>query len=319
MLAIFRPGAPALLDVRTREEAAARVQGAEAALGQARVTAERAHSESAFAASELTRYQQLLKVGGATEQQLASAELDARTKDAQVRAAELAARVAAADLEAARAALRRSTVPASSSSTGADIVLRSPVDGVVLKRHHESEAPVAAGEPLIEVGDPAKLEVVADLLSTDAVKVQAGDPVEIDRWGGEGSLKGEVRLVEPSGFTKISALGVEEQRVNVIVDLRDPRPSGQQLGDAFRVEVRVIIWEQANVLRAPMSALFRSGDGWAAYVARDGRAVRVAVGIGQRNSTYAEVMSGLSEGDQVIVYPGEGVDDGVAVTKRTAA
>ena len=231
-----------------------------------------------------------------------------------MKAAELALQAAEHDLEAARAVLQQVVSPPAAS--GGALTLRSPIDGIVLRVHQESEALVAAGTPLIEVGNPAQLEVVADLLSTDAVKVQAGFPVLITGWGGDTTLRGRVRRVEPAGFTKISALGVEEQRVNVLIDFDATPGDTAKLGDGYRVEVSVIIWERTGVLKIPTSALFRAGEAWAAFAVRDGRAVQTTIQIGQRNAIEAEVPSGLAEGDQVIVHPGDAVADGVSVIPR---
>jgi HlyD family secretion protein len=199
---------------------------------------------------------------------------------------------------------------------GGVLSLRSPIDGVVLRVHQESEALVPAGTPLIEVGNPNQLEIVADLLSTDAVKVQPGFAVLIDGWGGEKTLRGRVRLIEPAGFTKISALGVEEQRVNVLIDFDRTDGHLPKLGDGYRVEVSVIIWERDGVLKIPTSALFRVGNEWAVFAVRDGKAAQNMVQIGQRIALEAEVLSGLSEEDQVIVHPGDTIQDGVSVIRR---
>ena len=169
---------------------------------------------------------------------------------------------------------------------------------------------------IITKKDPEALEVVADLLSTDAVKVQPGFPVLITGWGGDAALRGRVRLVEPAGFTKISALGVEEQRVNVLIDF-DADPGGApKLGDGYRVEVSIIIWERHGVLKVPTSALFRAGETWAVFAVQDGRAVQTAIQVGQRNAIEGELLSGMAEGDDVIVHPGDTVAEGVAVTRR---
>jgi HlyD family secretion protein len=177
---------------------------------------------------------------------------------------------------------------------------------------------VSIGHALLEIGDLSQIEVVADLLSTEAVQVKQGHRVLIEQWGGDETLEGSVRLVEPSGFTKISALGVEEQRVNVIVDFRDPEKAARRMGDAYRVEVRIVVWEDEDVLRVPVSALFRHEDQWAVYRIDNGRAVRRLVQIGRRNSLDAQVLDGLGEGDQVVVYPGENVRDAARVVVREA-
>ncbi len=315
VLATFSPATPTLLDTRTRAETDARMKAAQAARDQARVALQRARDELAFSQSELVRQRQVAQFGGITDERMAAVELDARTRAAQVKAGELALQAAEHELDAARAILQQVVSPPA-AATGGTLTLRSPIDGSVLRVHQESEALVPSGTPLIEVGNPAQLEVVADLLSTDAVKVQPGFPVLITGWGGDAALRGRVRLVEPAGFTKISALGVEEQRVNVLVDF-DAEPGGApRLGDGYRVEVSIIIWERNGVLKIPTSALFRSGDAWAVFAVRDGRAVQTTIQAGQRNAIEAELLSGLTEGDQVIVHPGDTVAEGVAVTPR---
>ena len=313
VLATFYPAAPTLLDSRTRAETEARMKAAQAARDQARVALQRAHDEVAFSRSELARQREVAKFGGITDERLAAVELDVRTKEAQVKAAELALQAAEHELEATRALLQQVVNP--SAGTGGALTLRSPIGGIVLRVLQESESLVAAGTPLIEVGNPEQLEVVADLLSTDAVKVQPGMAVALTGWGGDTSLGGRVRLVEPAGFTKISALGVEEQRVNVLIDFADVH-GAKKLGDRYRVEVAIVTWERAGVLKVPTSALFRTGEAWAVFAVRDGKAVRTTVQIGQRSALEAEVLSGLSDGDQVIVHPGDTVEDGVSVRQR---
>jgi HlyD family secretion protein len=312
LLATFQPGLPALLDVRTRAEAEGRVNVARAALEQARAARERAQTERDFAESDLKRQRELDSAGLVSAEELDSAVSEARAKADALRIAESAIRTSQRELEVAQAAL----VGAGGASKSPPIVIRAPVTGVVLKRVRESEAVVPAGEPLLEIGDPKNLEIVSDLLSTDAVRISAGNTVLIDGWGGEGTLKGKVRRIEPSGFTKISALGVEEQRVNVIVDFDDTAVAGSMLGDGYRVEVRIVVWEKENVLKVPISSLFRVGDDWAIYVVRDGRAVQHTIMLGQRNSLEAEVLSGLQQGDVVIVHPSDAVEDGVRVSAR---
>ncbi len=315
MLATFLPATPTLLDTRTRAEAEARIKTAQAEREQAAVSLQRSRDEAAFAQSELKRQREVSKFGGITDERLAAAELEARTREAQIRAAELALQAAAHELEAARAVLQQIVAPSASGSSGV-LTLRSPISGVVLRLHQKSETLVPAGAALIEVGNPAELEVVADLLSADAVKVRPGFSVLLAGWGGDGALRGRVRLVEPAGFTKVSALGVEEQRVNVIVDFEDERTSSVKLGDGYRIEVSVIVWEQTSVLKVPTSALFRVGRDWAVFTVRDGRATQATVRIGQRNAIEAELLSGLAVGDQVLVHPGDTVQDGVAVVPR---
>ena len=318
VLATFQPGDPTLLDARTRAEAEARVRAAEAGLGRAHVDRERAAAESAFARAEFDRHRELAEQELVSREQLESVELRARTRGEALRSAEFAVRSAEYELEIAQASLlqvRGNRLNGASAGPEA-IVLRSPIDGIVLRRLRESEAIVPAGEPLLEVADPAELEIVSDLLSTDAVKIHPGQNVLIEQWGEARALRGRVRRVEPSGFTKISALGVEEQRVNVVIDFEDVHDAWEALGDAYRVEVRVVIWE-GNVLKTPTSSLFRHGQDWAVYTVRDGTATLRPVEVGQRNSLEAEVLTGLERGEQVIVHPSDAIHDGIAVVARS--
>jgi HlyD family secretion protein len=197
------------------------------------------------------------------------------------------------------------------------ISLYSPVNGVILRRLKESEAVVATGEPLVEIGDLKDLEIVSDLLSSAAVRVQPAQPVLIEQWGGDHPLNGTVRLIEPSGFTKISALGVEEQRVNTIIDFVDPPEKRPRIGDGYRVEVRIIVWSRNDVVKVPTSSLFREGDDWAVYVVNGDRASRRRVQVGQRSGLEAEITTGLATGERIIVYPSDAVTDGVKVRARS--
>jgi HlyD family secretion protein len=313
VLASFQPGLPALLDARTRAEAEGRVNVARAALEEARAARDRAQTDRDFAESDLKRQRELDRAGLVSAEKLESAVADARAKADALRLAESAIRTAQRGLEVAQAAL----VVAGGASKSSPILIRAPVTGVVLKRLRESESVVPAGEPLLEIGDPKNLEVVSDLLSTDAVRISTGNSVLIEGWGGEKTLKGKVRRIEPSGFTKISALGVEEQRVNVVIDFDDVAVGENTLGDGFRVEVRIVVWEKENVLKVPISGLFRLGENWAIYVVADGKAARRTLTIGQRNSLEAEVLSGLQPGDVVIVHPSDAVEEGVRVAPRS--
>ena len=315
VLATFSPATPTLLDTRTRAETDARMKAAQAARDRARVALQRTRDELAFSQSELARQRQVAKFGGITDERMAAVELDARTKAVQVKAAELELQAAEHELEAARAILQQVVSPLA-PATGGTLTLRSPIDGIVLRVHKESEEVVPGGTPLLEVGNPEELEVVADLLSTDAVKVQPGFPVLIRGWGGDAALRGRVRIVEPAGFTKVSALGVEEQRVNVVIDFVEAEGEAHALGDGYRVEVSIIIWERGDVLKIPTSALFRTDEAWTVFAVRDGRAAQTTVQIGQRSAIEAELLSGLAERDPIIVHPGDTVDDGVFVSQR---
>ena len=318
VLATFQPVAPVLLDARSQAEAEARVRAAEAGLGQAKADLTRVESELAYARRHLERQERLSEDQVVAAEILDLARLDAARTEEGLEAADFAVRAARHELEMAKAGLLQAT---GDGGAGKPLVLNSPVDGVVLSRIRESESVVAGGEPLLEVADPARMEIVADFLSTDAVKIQQGQPVRIEQWGGEETLTGEVRRVEPSGFTKISALGVEEQRVNVIIDLTDSRDRWTSLGDGFRVEVRVVIWQQDDVLKVPNSALFRPQSdevepGWAVFQVSQGAVAVTPVEIGRRNRIYAEVLGGLASGDEVIVHASESIAEGTLIERR---
>jgi HlyD family secretion protein len=314
LLATLRPSDPVLLDARSRAEAQEAVRAADAALGRARAERERAAAALALASAELARARSLASEQLVSRQELEDRESAARSAAEAHRGASFAAVSAEHELAMARARLGRFD----SRSAGVAIEIRSPIDGVVLKRHRESESTVPAGEPLLDLGDPAQLEIVSDLLSTDAVKVRPGNPVLVERWGGERDLRGRVRRVEPSGFLKISALGVEEQRVNVVVDFEDPAEAWKALGDSYRVELRIVVWQAENVLKVPTSALFRRGDGWAVFAAVRGAARLRPAEIGRRNGLEAEVLSGLDAGERVVVHPSDSLHDGSRLSFRAS-
>ena len=309
VVSLFEPSAPALLDVRVRAELEARVQAADSALGGARAERERMRAERVFAESELKRSRQLLAEKVISAREFEVAERQAQTVERALQSADFAVRTAEYQLQQARASLTPSR------GGGAAIPLYSPVDGVVMRRLQESETVVPAGQPLLEIGNVGDLEIVSDLLSSAAVRVRAGQRVLIEQWGGDTPLGGRVRRVEPSGFTKISALGVEEQRVNAIVDFEDP-PKDRAIGDGYRVEVRIIVSSRDNVLKVPVSSLIRQGSDWALYVVENDRASRRIVQVGERNGLEAEIAGGLSGGERIIVYPSDAITDGVKVTSR---
>ena len=310
VLVRFQPSDPALLDARSRAEATGAVRASEAALGRARALAAQAREELAFAESEVARYRQLASDGIVSDGRLESAELEVRTRAESLDAADFAVRNQEHELEVARARLLVSSPEGESSEAAGAIALRSPINGRVLRVVRESEAVVPAGEPLMEVADPGQLEIVADFLSTDAVRMKPGNAVLVERWGGEHVLAGSVERVEPFGFTKISALGVEEQRVNVIAEL-DETPPG--LGHGYRVEVRVVISQVDDALKIPTGAVFRNGDDWATYVIENGRASLRVLEVGLRNDRFVEVLAGAAEDERVIIHPGDRVEDGVRV------
>jgi HlyD family secretion protein len=312
VIATLQPASPSLLDARTRAEVIAAVQSAEASFGRARAEEQRARAALAQAERELARSRRLEAAGVTTPQDLEAREADVSLAAEATSAAAFAVRAAAAEVERAKARLTPSAVAGSGT-----VAVRAPVDGVVLQRLRESESVVPAGEPLVEVGDSREIEIVTDLLSTDAVRVKPGARAIIEQWGGEGALAATVRRIEPAGFTKVSALGVEEQRVNVVLDFADADDGADApLGDAYRVETRIVLWEAPDVLKVPTNALFRDKTNWAVYVVTGGRARRTIVEIGHRTPQEAEVVDGLTEGAMVIVHPGDLVRDGTRIAYR---
>jgi HlyD family secretion protein len=309
---IFPAPAP-LLDPRSRREAEERLGAAEASHERAKAMIERARAEAEQSRAELERMRKLAERGIAAAQALERAELAARLFDRALTAAELQEHATGHELEQARAVLARYDQGA---KPGEPWEVTAPVAGVVLKVLQESETVTTPGQALVDIGDPQDLEVVVDVLSTDAVEVRAGAEVSIERWGGPGNLIGRVRRVEPAAFTKISTLGVEEQRVNVIIDLLSPPTSRATLGDGFRVEVRITVFSLDDALIAPAGALFRVGDVWNVYTVNGGRAELRAVEITRRAGRLAAVKSGLQAGDVVIVYPSDRVTAGAKVEPR---
>ncbi len=304
-----------VLDPRSRAQASARVSAAESALRAAREQAQAAIAAKEFAAAELERLRPLIEEGLVSRETFDRAETEAKTSAAAKRSAEFNVEVAGYDLEAARTTLEYSA--ASASGVPAErVAVRSPIDGRILKVHHECEGAVRTGQPLLEVGDPTALEIEVDVLSADAVKIKPGMQVLFDRWGGEQPLQGRVRNIEPVGFTKISALGVEEQRVLVISDFTSPAEQWQRLGDGYRVEAQFILWQQADVLQVPASSLFRYQQGWAVFVIEGNRASRREIELGQRNGLTAQIVAGLEAGEMVINHPSDAVEDGKSVKQR---
>jgi HlyD family secretion protein len=296
IVAVLHPAPPAPLDARTRELAEARRDTAAANL-------ERARAARAFAASELRRMEALAREKTVSVQDLENAQWRETSAAKELLAAESALRQAEAELIEITAVAPRTNSPVA-------IELKAPAGGRVLRVYEESSRVVPAGTPLLEIGNPADLEVVIEVLSRDGAMIAPGTKVELEQWGGSEPLQAVVRYVEPAAFTKISALGVEEQRVNVIADLLTPPDQRGSLGDAFRVEARIITWETGNALKVPSGALFRRGQQWAVFVIRDGRASLQPVRTGRSSGTETEVLEGLQAGDEVIVYPGDRVHDG---------
>ncbi len=321
VVATIQPTDPSFLDARSLGQAEAQEKTAQAARTLAAADVERAQAELDFAQSEYRRAQRLAARGTVSQSTLDRARLDMRTRAAAVDEANAALRMRDFELENARALLIQPGEPDSDNVSGAGtlgccVPVRSPVTGRVLRIIQESESIVQPGAPLIEVGNDNDLEIVVDLLSEDAVRVTEGDRVVIEDWGGPDKLNGRVRRVEPFGFTKVSALGIEEQRVNVIIDFEGSPEAWADLGHGFRLDTRIFVWEAEDVLKVPVSALFRADGDWAVFVARDGTARVARVTLGRRNALEAEVTDGLEVGDLVITHPSDRVVDGVGVSQR---
>lgn len=316
-LAVIEPGRSTVLDPRSRAEAEASIDAARAALETARERARAAAAEAEYAQQRLARTKELFEGGYVSKDDHEQAQAAAKKAEAARDSAQSAVNAAKADLERARSVLRYSGA-ARKGGTGETVVVRAPVDGTVLKLHRKSEGMVNAGQALLDLGNPRNLEVVAEVLSTQAVKIEPGMRVLFDRWGGGKVLEGRVRIVEPSAFTKTSSLGVEEQRVLVIMDFTSPSAVWQNLGDGYRLDATFVIWEGKNVLQAPESALFRKGDGWAVFTIENGRADLRVVEVGRRSGVAAQIISGVSEGALVITHPDAAVGDGVKVRLRNS-
>jgi HlyD family secretion protein len=313
-VSIIEPTAPAFLDVRTMRDLQAQIEAGRALVGLAEAEVRQAAAELQFAQSELERAQTLMRSKTISDRALERARIDADLRQAALARAQAGLEARRRELEAAQARLTgpeeaaKGEVPA-----GCCVTVHAPVSGRVLRVIQESERVVLAGTPLIEIGDPAQLEIVVELLSADAVKVREGAMATIEGWGGT-PLAARVTRIEPSGFTKISALGIEEQRVRTILRLESGGEAADRLGHEFRVFARILVYEAPDALRMPISALFRRRDQWSVYTVERGRARSVPIEIGQRNASFAEVLSGLSEGAAVILHPSDRVADGVRVT-----
>ena len=335
VLATIEPIAPPLLDPLQRRELEERASASAAAARQAVASVARAENDARFAVRDLERVRALYEQGSLSRADLDTAELASARAAKEAESARFGARVARHEREMAKAALDRAGVVAGDKSDKTEpgearkrkgepageaegvraevLQIRAPVAGKVLRILRNSEGVVQPGEALLEVADLAALEIVLDVLTTDAVRITAGDDVDLLRWGGEGPLHGRVRLVEPAAYTRVSALGVEEQRVNVIIDIVEPVEQRPRLGDGFALDVEVVVWRREQALVLPLSALFRDEEGWSCYVIEGGLAVPRRLEVGQRNDFEVEVLGGVSEGEEVILHPGDRVREGTMV------
>jgi HlyD family secretion protein len=316
VIAEIEPVDPTFLDFRSKAQAESAVRAAESAKTLAQAEVDQWQAELDFARAELKRARELIADSTISQRDLDDAERNERTAKATVAKKVAALQVRTFELERARAQLM-SPAEARESREGCNCVpIVSPVNGRILRVINESEGVVAAGTPLLEIGDPTDLEIVVDLLSADAVRVAAGQRVIIDGWGGDQPLQGSVRRVEPFGFTKVSALGIEEQRVNVIIDIESPQEQWARLGHGYQVDLGIVLWESDDIITLPLTSLFRVGDQWAVFVEDAGSAQRRDVMVGKRNGLKAEIVDGLAVGDRVILYPSDAVVDGVGVSER---
>ena len=317
IVANIEPIDPSFLDVRSEAEAKASVQAAEAEKSLVEARLLEAQAELDFARAELDRARGLIRNITISERALDQAERLFRTRTAAVASIEAELRVKESQITRARARLVSPIDTQDLHGACACVPVIAPVSGRILRRIRESEGVVQAGDALVEIGDPADLEIVADFLSTDAVKIEKGQRVLIEEWGGDKALAGRVRRVEPYGFTKVSALGIDEQRVNVIIDFNDPPALWARLGHGFRVEVRVVLWEDMKALRLPLTAIFRDGGQWSVFVNDEGRARRRAIEIGRSNGLQVEITNGLEENEQVVLHPSDRMADGVRIAPRS--
>ncbi len=312
VLTTIEPATSPLLDPRTRVQAEAVVSMTEASRKQAAESLEARRASLKMADADRDRMRTITRAGSLSDSDRDRMETDAMMKAAEVRAAEFSLQVIDYELAQARAALERPV----SINAGNLIEVKPPVTGRVLRVMQESEMIVAPGTEILEIGDSADLEIEAEILSRDAVTIEVGDSVEVEQWGGVNPLKGRVRRVEPAAYTKISALGVEEQRVTVLCDLVEIPEAAKSLGDRYRVEVRVAVWHSDDVLVIPAGSLFREGNAWKTYVFNSGKAKLTTVEAGHSDGRFTEIRSGLAAGDEVLLHPPDTVKDGTRVIKR---
>jgi HlyD family secretion protein len=318
VLARIEPSEPGLLDPRTEAEAQAAVRAAESALALAQAEVRQAAADQEFAQSDWQRAGELVANGTISRRDFDEAERSYKSTTAGLATARAALQVRMFELEQARARLMAPSGARRPYDDCECVPITAPVSGQVMQIGNPSSRTVSAGEPLMEIGDSRHLEIIADFLSADAVRISPGQEVIINDWGGDRPLAGRVRLVEPFGFTKISALGIEEQRVNVTIDFVSGLEKRQRLGHGYQVEVQVVLWESGAVLAVPLTALFRQGEDWAVFVSLDGKARLRAVKVGHRNGLVAEVLQGLNRGDRVLAHLSDRIHDGSAITQREA-
>ena len=318
LVAVVEPVAPALLDARSRQQAEAAVREAEAARAVAESQVRQAEEDLSYAKTQFDRAQTLVERGVATTTQLEDATQRVAVSEAALDAARSNLRLAEGSVARAEAALIEPTDPAVERAEDCCVRLVAPIDGRVLSVPVISERPVLPGATLATIGAPEDLEIVADLLSSDAVRLEPGAPALVERWGGPDALDARLVRIEPSARTKVSALGIEEQRVDAIFEIVSPPEDRRGLGDGFAVFLRIVEWQPDDTVQVPLSALWRSGEDWAVFVVDDGVAVRREVEIGRRNAREAQVLTGVAPGEVVVTHPSDEVTSGTAIVDRAS-
>jgi HlyD family secretion protein len=316
VLASILPGAPALHDERTQLELKAALKVAQESKNAALSQVDGAKADLDFAKIESDRANLLYKNNAVSAASVDKTQHALRTTESALATAHAVLSQRESELKKAEAALF-SPVGVRESSADCCLDITAPESGLVLKVFQENEMVVPVGSPLLEIGDRKNLEIVTDILSRDALKISPGDPVIIENWGGDGVLDGKVRLIEPAGTTKVSSLGIEEQRVNVIIDITNPHDKWSRLGHGYQVDTRIVVWQGDHVIKVPLAALFRQGNDWAVFRNENGIARILTVKIGHVGSQYAEVLEGLVSGDQIILHPGGQISNGVRIRNRS--
>lgn len=317
VVAQIEPIDPAFLDPRSEAQAKADIQTANSALSLAKAEVNQAQAELDFALAEYNRMSELRINNSVSERELDNAERAYKTRRAALATVQAALQMRVYELERTKALLLSPSTTQLEHGHCECMNITAPVSGRILKVLNKSEGVVTAGTPLVEIGDPKDLEIVVELLSFDAVKVEPGQTVIIKNWGGDEPLTGRVKHIEPIGFKKVSALGIEEQRVNVIIDLVSDLSKWARLGHGYQVDVDIVIWQQSELLTVPITSLFREQQEWAIFVANNNVAEKRMVQVGQKNAFRAQIISGLQEGDWFISYPNEQIEDGVKVVSRS--
>jgi HlyD family secretion protein len=315
VVAVMQPTFPSFHDARTHEELQSALAAAEAAVTFAEAEVRRIEAVLKYSLAELQRAEKLAKTGAISQQALDKARFDVETNEAALASAKAQLEVRRNERTMIEARLGQPDDAISQTDAACCIQLRAPVTGRILEIVQADEGLVQAGAPLVEIGDPFDLQVVADLLSTDAVRIRPGASVLVDGWGGP-AVKGKVTRVDPAGFLKVSALGIEEQRVRTEIEFVDPPATWSQLGHDYKVIVHIVSWRDENALTVPVAALFRQGDDWAVFVVEDERARVKTIKVGERNNRVAQIVAGLAAGDRVLLHPSDRITDGVKVAPR---